>query len=103
MNEMVVNTARAIFSESRPNGLAVVFEMTPPMTGWDGVPMRYVRASAARVPYSGPEVYLFHCDSRGEVLDWSEQPGSRRGTLDIARVMQETGYRLVGEMKEIEA
>jgi len=43
----------------------------------------YVVASAV-VPMfgSGPETFLFPCDSEGNVLDWGELPGSFVGGLD---------------------
>ena len=56
---------------------------------------RYIVASAANVPYDGPETYLFPCDAEGNVLDWGELPGSTRGTLDHNRAIQEAGYKLV--------
>jgi hypothetical protein len=52
-------------------------------------------ASATDVPFSGPEVYLFRTDPTGKVTDWSELPGSSRGTLDIDEVLGAAGYAVI--------
>jgi hypothetical protein len=52
-------------------------------------------ASATDVPFSGPEVYLFRCDPTGKVTDWSELPGSSRGTLNIDEVLGDAGYVVI--------
>lgn len=49
---------------------------------------RHVIASAVCV-LGEPETYIFEADERGEVTDWCELEGSRRGTLDIESVMAE--------------
>lgn len=54
----------------------------------------HILASAADVPYSGPETYLFVCDQEGEVLDWLELPGSQKGILDVGRVLIDAGLRV---------
>ena len=42
----------------------------------------YVVVSAAVVPYTGPETYIFPADSEGNITDRGELPGSYRGGLD---------------------
>lgn len=43
--------------------------------------------TSAAVAYGGPETYVFAADKRGHVLDWSELPGSFRGSLDHERAI----------------
>lgn len=47
----------------------------------------YVLTSAAYVRYSGPETYLFPSDKDGNILEWSELPGSFKGDLDHNRAI----------------
>lgn len=35
-----------------------------------------------------PEVYIFPCSESGEVIDWTELPGSQKGTTDHTLVMR---------------
>lgn len=70
-----------------------LFRMVPPLAaawGEDGE-HTYVIASAAVVPFSGPEVYLFPATPDGEIESYSELDGSMRGTLDIDSVVRGAG------------
>ena len=52
----------------------------------------YVVVSAANVPYSGPETYIFGATKDGDVLDWGELPGSFRGSRDHQAALVGAGY-----------
>lgn len=67
----------------------ILFRMEPPYLGHE-----YIVASAANVPYSGAEVYLFPADRDGEITDWVNLDGSERGTLNIDRVLHKIGYEI---------
>ena len=54
----------------------------------------YVVVSAANVPYSGPETYIFGATKDGEVLDWGELPGSFRGSRDHQAALIGAGYKV---------
>ncbi len=56
---------------------------------------KHVLVSAADVPFSGPETYIFPADETGKVLDWGELDGSFRGSLDHARALANAGYEEV--------
>lgn len=56
----------------------------------------YLVVSAADVPFSGPETYIFKSDSKGEVLSYSELPGSFRGALDHKRALENAGFEVKG-------
>lgn len=54
----------------------------------------YVIVSAAVVPISGPETYIFAANKNGQVTDWIELPGSFRGALDHERALRNAGYEV---------
>lgn len=56
----------------------------------------YVVVSAADVPYSGPETYIFPSNEKGTILKYTELPGSFRGALDHARALRNAGYVVIG-------
>ena len=72
-------------------GEAALYRLDPPMDR-DGHPVEWAVVSAAVVPYSGPETYIFEADSTGAVVDWGELPGSSKGTLQHAEALDEAGY-----------
>lgn len=82
------------------NGVAKLYKLDPPLmlTDWDDNPKgdaEYVVVSAANVPYSGPETYIFQADKDGEITDWSELDGSFSGDLDHQRALSGAGYAAV--------
>jgi hypothetical protein len=78
-------------------GSAALYQLSTPMV-WEGYSdndrqeFDYVVVSSAVVPFSGPETYIFGADKDGKVLNWSELPGSRRGSYSHADVLREAGY-----------
>ena len=68
-----------------------LYRLDPPYAYADAYPepltVTHVAVSAASVPYSGPETYVFAADEQGEVVDWCELPGSFRGGLDHQRAL----------------
>src|SRR5690349_19484746 len=54
----------------------------------------YVIVSAADVPFSGPETYIFAASEAGDVLDWGELDGSFRGGLDHREALSGAGYEI---------
>ena len=54
----------------------------------------YVVVSAAVVPFSGPETYIFGANKDGEVTEWGELDGSYRGGLDHDRALKNAGYEV---------
>ena len=76
-----------------------LYRVEPPMKGEDRgdgpVPIfEQVAVSAAVVPFSGPETYIFGCDSEGENIDFMELDGSFRGGLDHAQALRNAGYEI---------
>jgi hypothetical protein len=61
----------------------------------------YVAVSAANVPCSGPETYIFRANEDGEVEDWGELEGSYRGGLSHETALGNAGYS-IGTKKEEE-
>ena len=55
----------------------------------------FIVISAAVVPLSGPETYIFPSDDEGRVIDWYELPGSFRGELDHNKALELGGYVLI--------
>lgn len=101
-----MGTAELIARLDGFNGDARVYRCSPPMRGWswdddEDVPSyEYVIVSAAVVPLSGPETYIFGSDENWAVVNWGELPGSTRGTLDHEEVLREAGY-VVGLIAEV--
>jgi hypothetical protein len=54
----------------------------------------YVIVSSANVPFSGPETYIFPANARGNVVNWGELEGSRRGSYSHADVLRFAGYEI---------
>jgi hypothetical protein len=84
-------------------GYQRLYRLDPPLTSdtynyetdqYDSIPYTYVVVSAAVVPFSGPETYLFPADEHGTITDWRELTGSQRGTLDHATVLSDLGYTI---------
>ena len=77
-----------------------LYRVEPPMEGEDRgdgpVPtFEHVAVSAAVVPFgSGPETYIFGCDSEGRDIDFAELDGSFRGGLDHAQALRNAGYEI---------
>lgn len=86
----------ATFVRKLPNfrGDARLYVLDPPVLYDDDLRTRYVVVSAANVPSSGPETYIFRANDRGEVLDWTELDGSFRGALDHRKALELAGYAI---------
>ena len=83
--------------ENNWRGDAKLYRLDPPMEvrGWENAvtaSTEYVVVSAAVVPFSGPETYIFASDQDGNVEDWCEQAGSYRGGLDHEAALEGAGY-----------
>ena len=92
----------------RRSGQAVLIKLDEPIEYGDEGTTDYVYVSAAQVgrligvyDYPINEVYLFPADENGEVLDWWELPGSRRGTDNIRMTMMDAGYDVSSWPKEV--
>lgn len=73
-------------------GQAKLWKLSEPVTTheWHGGPpsiTEYVVTSAADVPFSGPETYVFHATAEGEPVNWLEVDGSFKGSLDHDRAI----------------
>jgi hypothetical protein len=71
-----------------------VYRVDPPIADYKGEAFDYVWVSAADVPFSGPETYIFGADENGEVLDWCELRGSFKGALDHEEALRGAGYEV---------
>lgn len=80
-------------------GTAKLYRVEPPATWgtWsepDENSTDYLVVSAAVVPYSGPETYIFPGNEAGEVVSWGELDGSYRGGLDHDAALTGAGYEV---------
>lgn len=97
-----MNTATYI-KDVNPNasGYQRLYHVSPPIEGYRSdendakLFYDYVVVSAATVPYSGPETYIFASDEHGKVQHWMELPGSYRGGLKHEQALQRAGYTVV--------
>ena len=71
-------------------GQAREFAFDPPLESGE----RFAIVSAVVASMTGPETYLFPSDGKGNVTSWLELEGSRRGTPDIAAVVEAMGYQI---------
>lgn len=83
-------------------GTAHLFRLDPPVTyrnytidGTVALTSDHVIVSAADVPFSGPETYIFPANTAGGIADWGELEGSFRGGLDIEEALGRAGYEVV--------
>jgi len=84
-----MNTAKLIRVLMGFRGNAQLYEMNPPYEHH-----KYVVVSAADVPFSGPETYIFPADEKGTVVDWMEMDGSYHGGLSHQQALENAGYQL---------
>ena len=81
----------------------VLYRLSPPLqhTYWDHDNEEYEEASYDYVITSaidsewGMETYVFPSNEDGEITDWEELPGSRKGTTDNDIPLLELGYTLL--------
>lgn len=78
-------------------GRASLYKLDPPIEDepWGDEPKKsfgHVVVSATIAMFSGPETYIFGAGEDGEVISWSELPGSYRGGLSHAEALQGAGY-----------
>lgn len=71
------------------NVSAALYKLAPPLDGNE-----FVIVSAAEVPYTGPETYIFPASEDGQITDWRELDGSFRGGLDHAEALAGAGYQI---------
>lgn len=71
------------------NGSAALYKLDPPLDGNE-----FVIISAAEVPYTGPETYIFPASEDGQIAEWMELDGSFRGGLDHAEALAGAGYKI---------
>lgn len=83
-------TATKVKSVSGWTGQAALYKLDPPYEGED-----HVIVSATVAPFTGGETYIFSATPEGEVKDWGAMPGSLRGTLSHAEVLESAGYEVV--------
>ena len=66
-----------------------IYECDPPHESH-----RFVWVSAVVVAFSGSETFIFGCNKKGDVQDWSELEGSFKGGLDIPKALSNAGYQI---------
>mgnify|MGYP003388807107 CR=1 FL=1 len=72
-------------------GEATSYYLDPPLEGHT-----YVWVSQA-APLGNWETYIFPANETGEVTDWGELDGSRKGNVDPDDLMRELGYHVIGQ------
>lgn len=73
-------------------GNVSLYELSEPLEGAD-----FVFVSAVRVPFSGPETYIFAADGPDatDPSSWAELDGSYRGGLSHEHALANVGYEIV--------
>lgn len=85
----MTGTATRVKNLNGWRGEAALYHLSPPLDEHE-----FVVVSAALVPYSGPETYIFPADDAGEVAGYLGLPGSFRGSLDHESALQGAGYEV---------
>jgi len=99
----MITKQATLIKEMPHNGISEqkLYQVSPPMRTyyWDEEEtpdeFEFVIVSAAIVPMSGPETYIFGADPDGEIIDWGELPGSYKGGLNHKRALRDAGYEIV--------
>ena len=94
-------TATQVGIGEHPNGTFHVYELSKSVS-WGyrhktGKPIgktKFVVVSAAMVPFSGPEVFIFPSDEDGKILDWMELDGSLKGTMIHEDAIANAGWKV---------
>jgi hypothetical protein len=84
-------------------GCAKLFKLSKPVEyghRWDDddppLPTtEHVVVSAVCAMLSGPETFIFPADVDGNVVSWTEIPGSSRGSFDIEEAIRRAGWLVV--------
>jgi hypothetical protein len=88
------NGTATFVKQRNAQGEGRVYRVDPPIANYKGDAFDHVWVSAADVPFSGPETYIFGSDADGKVLDWCELDGSFRGGLDHEEALRGAGYEV---------
>lgn len=75
---------------------ANLYRLKPPLE-CDGEKYTFVIVSAAVVPFSGPETFIFPADGTGEPYSYGELPGSIKGAYDHEAALENAGYKVVSK------
>jgi hypothetical protein len=88
-------------------GKAKFYNMVPPIKGYIFEDDRYIEraisyiiVSQAKGMFSGYETYIFPATPDGEVEDWSELSGSRKGFISPDDLLIELGYEIIGRIEK---
>lgn len=97
---IVVVPERAYFikEDISPSGAQQqLYRLSEPLWSWSDEPAdaaEYVLVSAVFAMISGPETYIFAANPEGEVLSWSDLPGSFQGARNHEEALRGAGYRI---------
>ena len=88
------------------NGDARLYHLHPEYknTGWDidgeavTIIVKHVIVSAVVVPYSGEETYIFKCNKNGKDVQYTELPGSFKGSLNHEAALEGMGYTITNDI-----
>ena len=87
-------TAKLIKTLTGFTGVAKLYKVSPAIEGYSGEKYKHVIVSATVAMFSGPETYIFGATEEGEIADWSELPGSIRGSFSHEEALNEAGYQI---------
>jgi len=88
--EPLEKTATFVSGMDDWRGDARLYRVEPALEGYE-----FVVVSAASVPYSGPETYIFGSNAEGTDVNMSELDGSYRGGLSHRLALSNAGYTVI--------
>lgn len=77
-----------------PGCKQTLYRCEPPMCSYDYV---IVSALAEAFDTNRPETFIFGADVMGEIVNYSELPGSYRGGMDHVKALRDAGYQIASE------
>jgi len=77
------------------NGKQKLYKLSVPIEYEEKQTTNYIVVSAANVMFSGIETYIFPSDKNGDILDWTELDGSKKGTISHEKVLIGAGYTII--------
>jgi len=94
-----MNTAHKIKKLDDFRGEAWLFHMEPPHEGHEYVVVSAIALKPTSITgidnipgLLDSETYIFGANAEGEVVDWSDLPGSFKGAMDIPQALLNAGY-----------
>jgi hypothetical protein len=93
--KVIPRDSRQPISPKSQNDEVRLYELSEPVEYADGRNTRFVIVAAINGILTGPETHIYPATKSGNVLDWSELPGSVQGEMNCDTALQRVGWKIV--------